>query len=238
MFEEVAALVSVHPDALHECVIRHEGGHVSAVVSGGRLCASGSDGEVKEDRGALIDVAALEECLGATVGGVAPADAHASETSWVPDWVSELGVGISVLCMISPEEATVEGLPVLAVHSPPDEHSEPNDLLHVLVQYLPPIKVAVHCTTAYPDQEPALEVYAPWLEKEAIEHVVLTMKAAAADQGEGLPVLLTWLECVKTETAQSLTAVTIRPGCGSSMVRSLPGSHPTFVRFSSLWLCW
>lgn len=246
VFQEVAALVSVYPDALHACAIRHEGGQITAVVSGGQLCVKagaesandrvggGTSAPLKDD-GVLIDVAALEECLNAAVGRVAAADADAedaddSETSWLSDWVESLGPGISLLCMVSPEECTGDGIPVHVLEASQHENSTPIELPHV--RYLPPLRVTVHCTAEYPDMEPALEVYAPWLEKEAVEQVVLAMRAAATEQGEGSPVMLTWLECAKKESAQSLETVTVRPGCGSSVVRSLPECPPMLVRLS------
>lgn len=237
VFQEVAALVSVHLDALHECAIRHTGGRTTNVVSGGRICVSESaagtsaDGEVRKD-GAPMDIAVLEECLNAAVDETAPADIDLDRlhNSWIPDWVgSQLGVGVSVLCMVSPEVCPGGGVPVHTVDPTQDEIAA--ELPRV--RYLPPVRVAVHCPADYPATEPALEVYAPWLQKEAVEQLVHEMREAAAEQGEGSPVMLTWLECAKNESARCATdGVVVRPGCGSTIVRSLPGCTPVLVRFS------
>lgn len=239
VFQEVAAVVSVYPDALHECAVRHVGGRTTAVVSGGRICGAAAsenggasaESEVQED-GAPIDVTALEERLSAAVGETEPADMDVDqcETSWVPDWVgSQLGAGISLLCIVSPEECPGAGI---SVHVFDHANDEPAAQLP-RVQHLPPLRVAVHCTEEYPATEPALEVYASWLQKEAVEQVVHAMRAAAADLGEGSPVLLTWLECARLESARcAADGVAVRPGCGSTVVRSLAGVPAVLVRFS------
>lgn len=239
VFDEVAALVSVHPNALHSCVIRHESGNSSAVVRGGHLCQRDNTNPADSGDTAIegkgpgstpIDVTALEECLNAAVVSSECQDVDKAAKGMVPDWVlSELGSGISVECMISPEANNLEGYPVLGAFEVEVEPHVLEDAPRVL--YLPPVRVSVHCSATYPDHEPALEVYAPWLEMETVERLFHAMRTAAAELGEGAPVMLTWLECVQHEVTQYLQALIVRPGCGSYMIRSLPGCSPIAVCF-------
>jgi hypothetical protein len=209
-----------------------------AVVSGGKVCedvsASGTSG-VKEGCH-CADVAALEACLKGAVERKGFINSDDSKTSWVADWVkSKLGPGISLLCMVSPktEASNGNGFPVCVAIKSQGEQDEPSNLPHV--QYLPPVRVALHCTACYAHQTPALEVYAPWLESHDLERMVQAMLESAIEQGIGSPVMLTWLDCAKEEATGSLETVTVRPGSGASAVRCLPGCPPIVVRLASQW---